>query len=199
MFWAATIKQADYDQETISMLSTVLERAVAGLPREQRTDKRKARLASGILAAAARGERDPIRLYAIALGVGPWEPAFGERPRRPNLSGTGLRPDLTLEARLDSGEFVGPSISSPGSFAALPIVFQHQQPERRREITVLAVRTFLTQRPLRKTAAGWRTLLQGGAKAPRHSSNPRGPSCEFALCRLRGVNAPPTKSNPGLR
>jgi len=23
-------------------------------------------------------------------------------------------------------------------------------------------------------AAGWRTLLQGGAKAPRHSSNPRG-------------------------
>ena len=59
MFWAATIKQAAYDQETISMLSTVLERAVAGLPSEQRTDERKARLASGILAAAARGERDP--------------------------------------------------------------------------------------------------------------------------------------------
>jgi hypothetical protein len=80
MFWAATIKQAAYDQETISMLSTVLERAVAGLPREQRTDERKARLASGILAAAARGERDPIRLYAIALGVGPWEPSIGGMP-----------------------------------------------------------------------------------------------------------------------
>ena len=80
MFWAATIKQAAYDQETISMLSTVLERAVAGLPREQRTDERKARLASGILAAAARGERDPIRLYAIALGVGPWEPTIGGTP-----------------------------------------------------------------------------------------------------------------------
>ena len=72
-----TIKQAAYDQETISMLSTVLERAVAGLPREQRTDERKARLASGILAAAARGERDPIQLYALALGVGPWEPSIG--------------------------------------------------------------------------------------------------------------------------
>jgi hypothetical protein len=94
MFWAATIKQAAYDKETISMLSTVLERAVAGLPREQRTDERKARLASGILASAARGERDPIRLYAIALGVGPWEPSIGERPRRPNLSGTGPRPEL---------------------------------------------------------------------------------------------------------
>jgi hypothetical protein len=94
MFWAATIKQAAYDQETISMLSTVLERAVAGLPREQRTDERKARLASGILAAAARGERDPIQLYAIALGVGPWEPSIGGTPRPPNLSGAGPRPDL---------------------------------------------------------------------------------------------------------
>ena len=94
MFWAATIKQAAYDQETISMLSTVLERAVAGLPREQRTDERKARLASGILAAAARGERDPVQLYALALGVGPWEPSIGERARPPNLSGAGPRPDL---------------------------------------------------------------------------------------------------------
>jgi hypothetical protein len=80
MFWAATIKQGAYDQETIAMLGTVLERAVAGLPLKQRTDERKARLASGILGAAARGERDPIRLYAIALGVGPWEPTIGGTP-----------------------------------------------------------------------------------------------------------------------
>ena len=93
MFWAATIKQAAYDQETISMLSTVLERAVAGLPREQRTDERKARLASGILAAAARGERDPIRLYAIALGVGPWSQALGERPRLPTCLAQALDPN----------------------------------------------------------------------------------------------------------
>ena len=80
MFWAMAIKKAAYDPETISMLSSVLERAVAGLPREQRTDERKARLASGILGAVARGERDPIRLYAIALGVGPWEPSIGGAP-----------------------------------------------------------------------------------------------------------------------
>ena len=34
------------------------------------------------------------------------------------------------------------------------IVFQYEQPERRREITVLAVRTFLTQRPLRSADLG---------------------------------------------
>ena len=80
MVWAAAIRQAAYDQETVSMLSSVLERAVAALPDPQRTEERKARLASGILAAAARGERDPIRLYAIALGVGPWEPSIGGMP-----------------------------------------------------------------------------------------------------------------------
>jgi hypothetical protein len=80
MFWAAATKQAAYDQETVSMLSSVLERAVAALPDPQRTEERKARLASGILAAAARGERDPIRLYAIALGGGPWEPSIGGSP-----------------------------------------------------------------------------------------------------------------------
>ena len=99
MFWAAAIKQAAYDQETISMLSSVLERAVAALPLKQRTDERKARLASGILGAAARGERDPIRLYAIALGVGPWEPTIGGTPQPPRQSGTGPRPDLRLAPR----------------------------------------------------------------------------------------------------
>jgi hypothetical protein len=92
MFWEADLRRrayrapsvqflADrYDPETLSMLSTVLERVVAALPHGDRTDERKARLASSILGAAARGERDPIRLYAIALGSGPWEPAIGEAP-----------------------------------------------------------------------------------------------------------------------
>jgi hypothetical protein len=62
------------------MLSSVLERAVAALPHSQRTDECEERLASSILAAAGRGERDPIKLYAIALGVGPWEPAIGGAP-----------------------------------------------------------------------------------------------------------------------
>ena len=59
MLLSATMIRAAYDPETISMLSTVLERAVAALPPQQRTDEGKARLASSILAAAARGERDP--------------------------------------------------------------------------------------------------------------------------------------------
>ena len=80
MVWAATMRRAAYDPETISMLSSVLERAIAALPREQRTEDGKARLASSILAAAARGERDPIQLYAAALVGGAWEPSIGGAP-----------------------------------------------------------------------------------------------------------------------
>ena len=89
MFWTANIRCAAYDPETISMLSTVLERATAALPHEDRTDERKARLASSILGAAARGERDPLRLYAAALAVGPWEPTIGEGPTSPPIPGSG--------------------------------------------------------------------------------------------------------------
>ena len=60
MFWEADLRRRAYDPETLSMLSTVLERVVAALPHGDRTDERKARLASSILGAAARGERDPI-------------------------------------------------------------------------------------------------------------------------------------------
>jgi hypothetical protein len=70
MFWAATMRRVAYDPETISMLSSVLERAIAALPHQQRTEDGKAQLASSILAAAARGERDPIQLYATALAGG---------------------------------------------------------------------------------------------------------------------------------
>ena len=94
MLWAATMRGAAYDPETISMLSSVLERAIAALPREQRTEDGKAGLASSILAAAARGERDPIQLYAVALGGGAWEPSIGGAPptsppvsRRANAAG----------------------------------------------------------------------------------------------------------------
>ena len=80
MLWAAGIGRAAYDPETISMLTTVLERALAALPRQDRTEERKTRLASSILGAAARGERDPLLLYATALGGGPWKPAIGEGP-----------------------------------------------------------------------------------------------------------------------
>jgi len=80
MLWASAVREAAFDPETISMLSSVLERAVAALPHPQRTEECKARLASSILAAAGRGERDPLKLYAIALGAGPWEPTLGGTP-----------------------------------------------------------------------------------------------------------------------
>jgi len=76
MFLAAAMRRAAIPR-TVSMLSSVLERAIAALPHSQRTDEYKGTLASNILAAAARGERDPIRLYAITLGVGPWQPRIG--------------------------------------------------------------------------------------------------------------------------
>jgi hypothetical protein len=69
------------------MLSSVLERAIAALPHQQRTEDGKARLASSILAAAARGERGPIQLYAAALVGGAWEPSIGgARPTSPPVS-----------------------------------------------------------------------------------------------------------------
>src|SRR4051812_35521442 len=78
MVWADAVRS--YDPETVSMLSSVLERTIAALPSEQRTDEAKERLASTILSAAARGERDPIQLYAAALTIGPWEPSIGGEP-----------------------------------------------------------------------------------------------------------------------
>jgi hypothetical protein len=60
-----------FDPQTVTLLTEVLDRAVAAIPPEQRTNQFKTRLASNILGAAASGERDPIRLYAAALAVGP--------------------------------------------------------------------------------------------------------------------------------
>ena len=72
MLWAAGIGRAAYDPETISMLTTVLERALAALPRQDRTEERKTRLASSILGAAAGGSETPYcftpRHWAAALG-----------------------------------------------------------------------------------------------------------------------------------
>src|SRR4051812_22484758 len=60
MFWEADFRRAAYDPETISMLSTVLERVVAALPDEDRTDERKTRLASSIRQGRAR-PHSPLR------------------------------------------------------------------------------------------------------------------------------------------
>jgi hypothetical protein len=56
-----------YQPEVIALMKTVLDDAAIGLPVAQRTDAMKARLASRILASAAKGERDPIQLKIAAL------------------------------------------------------------------------------------------------------------------------------------
>lgn len=72
MFWVADIRGAAYDPETISMITTVLERAVAALPRQDQTEERKRRLASSILGAAAGESETPFcftpRRWSVALG-----------------------------------------------------------------------------------------------------------------------------------
>jgi hypothetical protein len=58
---------AVFQPELIELMKTVLEDATAMLPEAKRTSAMKADIASGILACAAKGERDPARLKVAAL------------------------------------------------------------------------------------------------------------------------------------
>ena len=60
---------AAFDPETISLLSAVLDQAIAALPPPDRSQERKALFASKLLSAASAGERDPVRLRAAALAI----------------------------------------------------------------------------------------------------------------------------------
>ena len=53
--------------EEIELLETTLSEVVTMLPVPNRTPAMKNRLASRILAAAAKGERDPVQLRICAL------------------------------------------------------------------------------------------------------------------------------------
>jgi hypothetical protein len=66
------LTKAAFDPETVSLLGAVLEQAIAALPPDDRSQERKTLLASKILSAASAGERDPVRLQAAALAVGPY-------------------------------------------------------------------------------------------------------------------------------
>jgi hypothetical protein len=66
------LNHAVFDPETVSLLSAVLEDAAAALPPNLRSQERKSILASKLLSAASAGERDPIRLRAAALALGPY-------------------------------------------------------------------------------------------------------------------------------
>jgi hypothetical protein len=62
-------KGAHFDPETIEMMKAVLEDAWAALSPSQQRGLQKSHLAERILAAAANGERDPVRLLARALAA----------------------------------------------------------------------------------------------------------------------------------
>jgi hypothetical protein len=56
-----------YQPDEIKLMRSVLDEAAIILPEAERTSAMKAKLASRILAAAAKGERDPNKLRIAAL------------------------------------------------------------------------------------------------------------------------------------
>lgn len=60
---------AVFQPELIELMKGVLEEVSAMLPEEKRTSTAKAEIASNILACAAKGERDPQVLKAVALSA----------------------------------------------------------------------------------------------------------------------------------
>ena len=56
-----------YQADEIKLMRSALDEAVIILPEAQRTSAMKAKFASRILAAAAKGERDPNKLRIAAL------------------------------------------------------------------------------------------------------------------------------------
>jgi hypothetical protein len=58
---------ATFDPETINLLKSVLAEAERKLPAQRRSSEVRVKLASAILKAATKGERDPVRLRAAVL------------------------------------------------------------------------------------------------------------------------------------
>jgi hypothetical protein len=61
------VRGALYHPEDVALMRTVLEEAATILPAHRRTPAMKTKLATRILASAAKGERDPIQLRIAAL------------------------------------------------------------------------------------------------------------------------------------
>jgi len=57
----------DYLPEDVALMRTTLDEAVTILPVFRRTSAMRTKLASRILAAVAKGERDPVQLRISAL------------------------------------------------------------------------------------------------------------------------------------
>jgi hypothetical protein len=58
-----------FHPELIELMKAVLEEAASTLPEAERTSNMKAEIASRILACAAKGERDPMKLKIAALSA----------------------------------------------------------------------------------------------------------------------------------
>jgi hypothetical protein len=56
-----------FDPNTIVLLKKVLAEAEQTLPNQRRSSEARVKFATGILEAAAKGERDPLRLRAAGL------------------------------------------------------------------------------------------------------------------------------------
>jgi hypothetical protein len=63
----AQIDAGGFDPVTIALLRKILAEAEGMLPVELRSSEVRVKLASGILAAATAGERDPMRLRSAGL------------------------------------------------------------------------------------------------------------------------------------
>jgi hypothetical protein len=64
---------AVFQPDTIKLMKFALDEASTSLPNAKRTTSMKVKLASRILKAAAKGERDPIKLKRAALLESPDE------------------------------------------------------------------------------------------------------------------------------
>ena len=63
----ADLQGHGFDADTIALLKRVLLETEAMLPMTARSSEVRVTLASGILTAAAEGERDPVRLRSAGL------------------------------------------------------------------------------------------------------------------------------------
>jgi hypothetical protein len=64
---AMSATEAVYEPELVELMQSALDVAGTLLPKTERTSATKVKLASHILAAAAKGERDPMELIIAAL------------------------------------------------------------------------------------------------------------------------------------
>ena len=66
---------ATFDSEALVLLQAAVDQAWRSLPSHRRTLETKERMAKAVLRSAAQGERDPVRLNAIAAAAVLAEPA----------------------------------------------------------------------------------------------------------------------------